>query len=844
MAQSLVTEAGTVIIPQAVVQYQVATANSGLATTGVLMLVGEADAGPRFSAEASLQDNSFGPDSLSAVVAKYGAGPLVDAFANATAAANDPNIVGSFSRCILVKTNDSGKAKSPLTIWGGGAYNAVGPSAISLADKSFGKAGNLIYYTIDAKATEVKPTTGSFTLLLPIAATDISLRTNGGAALPLTLGALSTPAANVAAIDGLAGISATGGASRGLLSNVEGNLAITVLSGNNVQIDYTSTWDGATPTLGDTLYIPATSPISGGADQNAGSYVVTSATNNQILATKLLDAAGAPGTLTPPVNVGSIAVAATTDLQAWSPVTITQESGNPIQGVGRSLEINELTTATDRLSNIAYVLGTTTKVAWVSKSGAAVLLTSGTESAVTLNVNRQKDNIQEALSAGGEIALRVGYTGTTATLTIDDLTLTTSVAGGAGGNLSIDLKDFPTIQDVATFINSQTGYKADVGTAILGQLPSTALDNVTAMGICSTWGTHAGRLKIDAYRFANKVNGESVLTQLQNAAGTVTQAGAGLPQPVAAITYLSGGTRGATANADVSAAYTALEKVQGNFLVPLFSRDATLDAADKLTDATSSYTIDDIQAGAKAHVLKMSTLKKKKNRQAFLSRRDTFANDKASAANTASYRCAYPFQDIRNPDALGTIKQHQPWMGAVLAAAMQAAAFYKAIVAKFVNIQGALQAAKDFDDQDDDQMEEALLSGLLPIRRADTGGWQWVSDQTTYGKDSNFVFNSIQATYVSDVIALTTAQRFQRAFLGQNPADVNAALALGFLESVMEDFRRLKLIAPSVDAPKGFKNPSIKISGTTMTVRFEVKLNGAIYFIPIFFLVSQVEQSA
>jgi hypothetical protein len=62
-------------------------------------------------------------------------------------------------------------------------------------------------------------------------------------------------------------------------------------------------------------------------------------------------------------------------------------------------------------------------VTWVSKTGAAKILSSGAESAVTLNVNRQKDNIQEALSAGGEIALKVGYLGTTATLTIDDNTL-------------------------------------------------------------------------------------------------------------------------------------------------------------------------------------------------------------------------------------------------------------------------------------------------------------------------------------------------------------------------------------------------------------------------------------
>lgn len=845
MAQSLTTEAGTVIIPSATVTYQVATANSGLATTGVLMLVGEADAGPRFDAEDSLQANAFGPDQLSDVIAKYGSGNLVDAFSLACAPANDPNIVGSFSTAIIVKTNNSGKSASALDTWGDAPWNSAAGSQMSLADKSYGKNGNLIYYTISQKTAEVLPTTGAFTLLLPIGTTNINLRANGGAAQSVALSAVETPAAAVAAINALTSIAASGGADRGIIGSVAGDLALTVISGNNVQVNYDQNFAGTIPSVGDTMFISATSVIKGGSNQNAGSYVITGAGAAEITATKLMDATGTPGTLTSPVNVSSASVISTSvDLKAYGSVTVSLEAGNPVNGVGKVLEISELTTGTDLLSHLCYVLGTTTKVSWVSKAAGAQLLSSGAETVVTLNTNRQKDNIQESLSAGGEIGLEVGYLGTTGTLTIDDSTLATTVAGGTGGNLSISLTDFPTIQDVATFINSQPGYTADVGNAILGQLPSVALDNVTSMGIGTTFGATTGHLKLDAYRFANQVNNNSVLVQLQDADAVIGQAGAGLPEPVTSLVYLSGGTRGSTGDADITAGYAALEKVRGNFLVPLFSRDASGDVADKLTDPASSWTIESVHDGARSHVLKMSSFKAKKNRQAFLSIRDTFVNDKEVASNIASFRCAVPFQDIRNPNAVGTPTQFQPWMGAVNAAAMQAAAFYKAIVAKFANISGAVQAAKDFDDGDDDAMESALLAGLLPLRKADTGGWKWVSDQTSYGKDNNFVFNSIQATYVSDIIALTTAQRMEQAFVGQSVADVNAALALAFLETIMDDFKRLKLIAPSDDAPKGFKSASIKISGTSMAVKFEVKLAGAIYFIPIFFLVSQVQQSA
>ncbi len=60
----------------------------------------------------------------------------------------------------------------------------------------------------------------------------------------------------------------------------------------------------------------------------------------------------------------------------------------------------------------------------------------------------------------------------------------------------------------------------------------------------------------------------------------------------------------------------------------------------------------------------------------------------------------------------------------------------------------------------------------------------------------------------------------------------------------MADFMKLKLIASSDDALAGFKNASITINGPVMLVSAEIKLAGALYFIPISFLVSPVTQSA
>jgi hypothetical protein len=75
-------------------------------------------------------------------------------------------------------------------------------------------------------------------------------------------------------------------------------------------------------------------------------------------------------------------------------------------------------------------------------------------------------------------------------------------------------------------------------------------------------------------------------------------------------------------------------------------------------------------------------------------------------------------------------------------------------------------------------------------------------------------------------------------------ADISASAALGFLKGVMADLKRLKLTAPSDDAPLGFKNAKLKIAGNTMTVDLEIKLATTLVFIPITFMVTQVTQVA
>lgn len=972
MAQSTTALDTTFFIPGSYVKQVVQASNSGLATTGVLMLVGEADMGPDVSID-DITLNSFGPDAQAAVQAKYGSGPLVDAFKIAIAAANDPNLQGSFSKAYLAKTNASTKA-SGLFLRPGLTSNWA-----TAADKSWGLAGNSINVQVLSNVAEVAPRTGLFTYIPTPSTSTLSLRVNGGATQNVSISAKMPPSSlvtslNALTVSGLNDILATGGQDRltiqaGLIGT---NIAL-VASGSVVTITLSAgTWS-VTPSIGDTLIIPnsgdygagSSSVLAGAGNENRGAYVVTAATTTAITATKLRN--DTVGALTPPVNVVATPIVAITDVICYQPINVFNETGMErsvlasgligqtvtgtasgqtltltlqtgaqwnalpqandvliipstapaawlaagantgfylvtsattgtgagastivmtrlsngapasfvataiaavtdlrvlrpaIDGVGKTLEVFDgggTEAITTQLFNLSV-----TPVSWVSAAGAAKLLLSTSEYLAQINVARLSDSISESLIGGSDIVLRVGYhgggvTGITGSLTISGTTLTTTVTGGNGSNLSIDLKQYRTLGDLAAFINAQTGYVASVGSALFGQMLLTYKDASNATQTIldkATWGiasqninqasavSPAGRIKKDAYALAKVIASNSLLIQLGTTLFTVPSAG----QPeVQALFFLSGGAKGASTQAAVIAAIDQMEKVRGNFLIPLFSRDATDDIADGLTDSASTYLIDSINAYCRSHVLSMSQIKRRRNRQAFCSKETSFTNAKLASQNLASARVSMTMQDFKDTNVSGVITQFQPWMGSVHAAAMQASAFYKLIVHKFINCNGVLMKDGSFSDQSFSQQEDALQNGLLFAEQAPSGGFRWVSDQTTYGVDNNFVYNSIQAVYVADTIALTLAQRMENAFVGQSLADIGAGPMLSFLAAIMVDFKKLKLIAASDDAPAGYKNAVIKITGNTAEISLEVKEATGLYFIPITLGISQVSQTA
>lgn len=806
MALQFIDTDGTLVIPQATAKWVTAPSNAGIATRGVVVLVGEAETGPSYAEEPdNLSAATFGPGQFASAQQKYGSGNLVDAFRVVANPSRDPAVRGAPTQIICVKTNTGTKAQASLT----GGYGV-------LRAKNAGSLGNLISIQVTSAFAEV-PAALSFGFLHNVGAEAINVAANGGTAVALVLTDI-TPAAfvatNAAAL--LAqNVTLSGGV---LYQPANGLVAVTAAvaaAGNVITLTLTGGIWASQPVVGQVLVIANTSSITGAGNANSGQYIVTSSTPAGFVATKYIDANGS--TLTPPVVVAPGAAANAGMVDAYTAVTFTNTAAN-VAGLGKSL-----TFFRSGASAVSHFMSGITVVA------ASQFAASSVEASNNILVNRSSDGLAETLKVGGTVAIAVGHVGTTsAPVTVNATTVSLN------GTL-ITKAGFTTLGDLVAYINAQPNWYASVAAAYKS-LPPSVLDfgvfDANQNGVTTTG---PARIKKDAYDTSKAI-------ATSRGVEFVVAPTTGIPA-VQAVTFLSAGAKGATTDAAVTAALAAAGLTRGNFVVTLFSRDATTDIADGLTDASSTYTIDGINAAEAAHVFQFSQFKKRRPRQAFCSKQTTYAAAKTAAQTLAAYRVSLEFLDVNTVGANGN-QWFQPWMGAVLKAGMQAAGFYRPVFNKSIACTGVRQFAGDFSTQDDDAVEDALLSGLGVIRARDGGGFAFVSDQTTYVTDDNFVLNSVQAVYVADVIAMTVAQRMERAFVGQSFADVTASAALSFLKGIMADLKRLKLIAASDDAVDGYKDAKIEIRPPAMLVSAEIKEATGLYFIPIKFLVTQVQSTA
>ena len=461
----------------------------------------------------------------------------------------------------------------------------------------------------------------------------------------------------------------------------------------------------------------------------------------------------------------------------------------------------------------------------------AALTTSSTETMQIVKVQQRRDLLIEEESVGGNIVMTIGHddTATSATVTINEYNVVLTPSPGTA--ITLPKAAYTTVKDLADDINLRTGWSAAVTTATYNQLSPEVLDHVTNVGALSLAGMPA-RIKKDAAEVASFFD-SSLVTYIDN------QISVGLPDALTE-TNLTGGAKGGTNGAEIIAALEKFTKFHVNFVVPLFSRDAVDDIDDGLTDGTSTYTIDAIHQAVKTHISLMKTTKKKSERQGCLSLKKSYVDCKEKAGDLADGRQQLVIQDVRQVDAQGNIKWFQPWaMASMVAGARCGCPIGTPLTFKFLNVSGIRHTAQpmstpeadiviDFDP--DLQGDEAIQSGITFMENRQGGGYRIVVDNTTYGKDGNFVWNRGNVIYAADVVAFNFRQGLEDVYVGQKNTVTNAEVA-GTAASILSGFRTQGITVSTPDAPEGYKNLQVTVSGNVINVSVTIKIVEGIDFI-------------
>ena len=465
----------------------------------------------------------------------------------------------------------------------------------------------------------------------------------------------------------------------------------------------------------------------------------------------------------------------------------------------------------------------------------AGLKTPAVEPSATITLNQLRDGLSETDSLGGNIVLTLGHDGSggvtsaSVSITATNIVLTTNLV-----TATLPKSGFAILKEVVDEINlaSYGGWSAALTSTLYNQLSADTLDQVALVGALSATTAQPARLKKDAQDVQDFFANNS-MAELTSPSQT------GLPDALIE-TLLAGGAKGATSSASIVAALEKFEKFHVNFVVPLFARDATADISDDLTDSGSTYTIDGIHQAVKTHLSLMKTTKKRSERQAYLALKSSYAACQTKAGDLADGRLQLVIQDIRQIDSQGTIKWFQPWaLACLVAGARSGAPIGEPMTFKFLNCSGIRHTAQPMSTADADivtdfdpdlQADSAIQSGITFLENPQTGGFRVVVDNTTYGRDGNFVWNRGNVIYAADMVAFNLRNSLESVFVGKKNT-VTVADVTGVASAVLSGFLAQGITVSTADAPQGFKSLTVRIEGNTIYVEVTIKIVEGIDFV-------------
>lgn len=481
--------------------------------------------------------------------------------------------------------------------------------------------------------------------------------------------------------------------------------------------------------------------------------------------------------------------------------------------------------------------------AYATLNIAAAQVNSATESAMTITIKQTRDLLQEQDTVGGNVVLLAGYTGANATATVQVTSTDVILTAGAQIN-TFSKSQYSTLLQLVNAMNLSVDWDVELSSTLYNSLSPEVLD-VVSVGAKSTSGNKAARIKKDASEVADLFAASSIVSMAD-------QSSTGL---MAASTEaaLAGGVLGASSTAEIVAALEKFQEIRVNSVVPLFSRNASSDIADGLTDAASNYTILGIHQAVKSHCALMSTTKNRSERQGYISMKASFSDSLDRAALLADPRLQMCIQDTRNVDAQGAIKWFQPWAQSCLVAGARAGApVGTPLTFKYFNVTGIRHTAQGMSTPEADitidfnpnaKFEQAIKGGITFMEAPQSGGIRVVVDNTTYQKDSNWVYNRANVIYAADVLAFDFRNQLENIFVGQKN-NIQASEIKSVAASILATFLAQGITVKTDEAPNGYKKLDVTISGNVVNISAIVVLVEGIDFVLNDITITRVQSAA
>ena len=105
-----------------------------------------------------------------------------------------------------------------------------------------------------------------------------------------------------------------------------------------------------------------------------------------------------------------------------------------------------------------------------------------------------------------------------------------------------------------------------------------------------------------------------------------------------------------------------------------------------------------------------------------------------------------------------------------------------------------------------------------------------VVDNTTYGRDPNFVFNRANVLYAADIVAFNFRNAMEVAFVGKKNT-ISVADVAATAQTALSTFLAQGIIVSTPDAPNGYKNLIVRIEGNIIRIEVTIKLVEGIDFV-------------